>query len=244
MTWDSQYSAAREAPYMLLPGQSMPAEGETDNPGTGTTPHTTASATSNPSPDTSSHSSSSSSSSLSAGAIAGIVLGAVSFVAILCLMLFILGRNNVYKKWVSSSEDGCGNVNAPLRTARWALSNSVEAGAGSRCGKSECEGGVGELGLTPALGPSSATRTGFGSMDHHPGVPRSAIISTHESGDGQALETGHPSLARASQVLNQSPGPTHAGQKGQPYWIWDQSIQPHPYLPKKGPSELDGEPSR
>ncbi|KAL2850754.1 hypothetical protein BJY01DRAFT_245306 [Aspergillus pseudoustus] len=265
MTWESQYSAAREAPYMLLPGQSMPAEGETDSPGTGTTPHTTASPTSNPSPGTLPHSSSSS--SLGAGAIAGIAVGAVSFVVILCVLLFILGRNHVYRKWVSSSENGGnGSVNA-LRTARWALSTSADGGTGSGGGKSEGEGGFGgspggELGLTSAPGPGpvftssgSATGTGagtgFGSMDYPPSLSRSAMLSAQDSGYGQGFGTGHPSSVLTSQVLGQSPGLMQgmhqAGQQGQqqPYWIWDQSIQPHPYMPKKdAPSELDGEPSR
>ncbi|KAL2794370.1 hypothetical protein BJX66DRAFT_202041 [Aspergillus keveii] len=271
MSWDSQHSAALDSPYMLLPGQSMPAEGETNNPGTGTTPHTTGTATSNP--NTSSSSSSHSSSGLGAGAIAGIVISAVAFVVILCVLLFILGRNRVYKKWVSSSESGVGggSVNA-LRTAKWALSTSA-AGEGGKSEGGDAPGfgasPVGDLGMAPPPGPGSVisgagsaagtvtigtgtgTGTGFASLDYPPSLPRSAIFSTHESVYGQGFGAGH-----SSQALSQSPGlgpgqlqgMHHAGQQGQqqqPYWIWDQTIQPHPYMPKKeGPSELEGEPSR
>ncbi|KAL3487178.1 hypothetical protein BJX62DRAFT_10649 [Aspergillus germanicus] len=271
MSWDSQHSAALDSPYMLLPGQSMPAEGETNNPGTGTTPHTTGTATSDP--NTSSSSSSHSSSGLGAGAIAGIVIGAVAFVIILCVLLFILGRNRVYKKWVSSSESGVGggSVNA-LRTAKWALSTSA-AGEGGKSEGGDAPGvgasPVGDLGMAPPPGPGSVlsgagsatgtgtigtgtgTGTGFASLDYPPSLPRSAIFSAHESVYGQGFGTGH-----SSQTLSQSPGlgpgqlqeMHHAGQQAQqqqPYWIWDQSIQPHSYMAKKeGPSELEGEPSR
>jgi hypothetical protein len=194
-------------------------------------------------------------------------------VVILCVLLFILGRNRVYKKWVSSSESGVGggSVNA-LRTAKWALSTSA-AGEGGKIEGGDAPGfgasPVRNLGIAPPPGPGSvlsgagsATGTGTGtigtgtgtgtglvSLDYPPSLP--PIFSAHESVYGQGFGTGH-----SSQALSQSPGlgpgqlqeMHHTGQQGrqqQPYWIWDQSIQPHPYMPKKeGPSELEGEPPR
>lgn len=95
---------------MLVPGQTMPAEGEE--------PGSTSSSTSSPSATTSS-AGGSGASGLSGGAIAGIVVGIVAFVAILVALFFVLGRNRVYQKWMSS-QDG-----RQERTARWALwSNS------------------------------------------------------------------------------------------------------------------------
>lgn len=84
---------------MLVPGQSMPAEG--NRPGDES--------------DGSDENSGGGSSSLSGGSIAGIVVGAVAFVAILVALFFVLGRNRVYQKWMTS-QDG-----RTERTARWAL---------------------------------------------------------------------------------------------------------------------------
>ncbi|KAL5361195.1 hypothetical protein BJX96DRAFT_176012 [Aspergillus floccosus] len=106
MTWEAQYAKAKQYPYMLVPGQSMPAEG--DLPSTTSTSRPTTS-TAHP------HSSTSSGTHLSGGAIAGIVIGAVAFLVILVALLFTLGRNRVYKEWMSS-QDG-----RTERTARWAL---------------------------------------------------------------------------------------------------------------------------
>lgn len=87
---------------MLVPGQSMPAEGS--RPGDET--------------DGSDEDNGGGSSGLSGGAIAGIVVGAVAFVAILVALFFVLGRNRVYQKWMMS-QDGRNE-----RTARWALFNA------------------------------------------------------------------------------------------------------------------------
>lgn len=102
MTWEAQHDKAKNYPYMLVPGQSMPAEGQRpgdDNSGSG-------------------DDDGGGSSSLSGGAIAGIAVGAVAFVAILVALFFVLGRNRVYQKWMSS-EDGRNE-----RTARWAFFNA------------------------------------------------------------------------------------------------------------------------
>lgn len=113
MTWEEQNKYALDSPIQLVPGEPVPAEGS-DN--------------------TLSDSSSSSSSKLSGGAIAGIVVGAVAFVAILMTLFFVLGRNRVYKQWMSS-QDGRAE-----RTARWAFFNngtSAPATAPSEVRKSE-----------------------------------------------------------------------------------------------------------
>jgi len=113
MTWEEQNKYALDSPIQLVPGEPVPAEGN-DN--------------------TSSDSSSSLSSKLSGGAIAGIVVGAVAFVAILMALFFVLGRNRVYKQWMSS-QDGRAE-----RTARWAFFNnstSAPATASSEVRKSE-----------------------------------------------------------------------------------------------------------
>ncbi|KAL2867047.1 uncharacterized protein BJX67DRAFT_381369 [Aspergillus lucknowensis] len=255
MTWDSQYAATRNASYMLVPGQSMPAEGEsTSNSGTGTTPHTTSTSDGSTPGSSSSH-------SLGAGAIAGIVLGSVSFLIIMGALLFLLGRNHVYKKWVSSSEPG-GSSNA-LRTAKWALSTSSaksesegrgSGGGGGRDNSMVGFGGspVGEPlvpGPIPGYrlgGAMTGTGTGFTSMEYGSAatLPPLGIYSTHEGGHGLGgLGVSSPLSASQLQAHRQSQMQGTQGQHAQqPYWIWDQSIQPHHLIGKKGgPSELEGE---
>ncbi|KAE8395800.1 hypothetical protein BDV23DRAFT_81467 [Aspergillus alliaceus] len=102
MTWKHQHDKALKSPYQLEPWEHVPAEGET--PGS--------TSTSTPSAG------SSSGSHLSPGAIAGIVIGGVAFVGLLVALFFVMGRNQVYKKWMTS-QDGTTE-----RTARWALFNS------------------------------------------------------------------------------------------------------------------------
>ncbi|CAI7666388.1 uncharacterized protein N7487_008145 [Penicillium crustosum] len=109
-TWETQYAKALKYPYMLVPGQSMPAEGD----GSGSSGDDT-------SGNGSKH-------GLSSGAIAGIVVAGVVFVAILVALFFVLGRNRVYSQWMSS-QDG-----RTERTARWAMFNH---GEGHGNGKSE-----------------------------------------------------------------------------------------------------------
>ncbi|GAB1210952.1 hypothetical protein ATERTT37_000062 [Aspergillus terreus] len=107
MTWEAQYAKAKQYPYMLVPGQSMPAEGDL--------PASTSTSTAHPTTSAADGNSSSSGTHLSGGAIAGIVVGAVAFLVILVALFFTLGRNRVYKQWMSS-QDG-----RTERTARWAL---------------------------------------------------------------------------------------------------------------------------
>jgi hypothetical protein len=98
---------------MLVPGQSMPAEG-------------TEGGTSSTTSSTSSH-------VLSTGAIAGIVVAGVAFVAILVALFFVLGRQRVYNQWISS-QDGRNE-----RTARWALFGGQSAQSDPWSRKSELE---------------------------------------------------------------------------------------------------------
>ncbi|GLB09213.1 hypothetical protein AtubIFM57258_005125 [Aspergillus tubingensis] len=133
MTFESQYNRAKTYPYMLVPGQSIPAEGTI-------APTSTSTSTSSPS-----NTPSTSSPALSTGAIVGIVIGSVAFIAILGALFFLLGRNRVYRQWMSS-QDGRHE-----RTARWAAllspgqstgkggGNSAAGGGGQR--KSEMDGG-------------------------------------------------------------------------------------------------------
>ena len=114
MTWEAQYKKAKQYPYMLVPGQSPPAEGSQSgssssgsNSGSGSSPG-------------SDSGSKSGSSGLSKDAIAGIAVAVVAFVGILCALLFILGRNLVYRKWMSSHAD------SSERTSRWVLSDKGE----------------------------------------------------------------------------------------------------------------------
>ncbi|KAJ6088536.1 hypothetical protein N7486_009797 [Penicillium sp. IBT 16267x] len=99
-TWEAQYKRALTYPYMLLPGESMPAETSTSGSYSG------------------SSSSNSTQHGLSTGAIAGIAVSCVAFVAILIALFWTLGRNRIYQKW-RSSEAGRSE-----RTARWALFQS------------------------------------------------------------------------------------------------------------------------
>ncbi|RAL05139.1 uncharacterized protein BO80DRAFT_398712 [Aspergillus ibericus CBS 121593] len=112
MTWETQYEKAKSYPYMLVPGQSMPAEGTIPPTSSATS---TSTSTSTPSPSTSN-------SGLSTGAIVGIVIGIVAFVGLLGALFFVLGRNRVYKQWMSS-QDGRHE-----RTARWAALLSPSSG--------------------------------------------------------------------------------------------------------------------
>lgn len=110
MTWETQFEKAKSYPYMLVPGQSMPAEGDLP-------PSSSAS----PSPPASA---STSHAVLSKGAIAGIAVGAAAFVIILLALFFVLGRNGVYRQWMRSSAAGDDRAE---RTARWAFFNGAPA---------------------------------------------------------------------------------------------------------------------
>lgn len=107
-SWESQFQKALKYPYMLVPGQPAPAEG--DSP------------TSSPSASASASSTPEKKGGLGGGAIAGIVIGCVAFIAILGALFFVLGRNRVYRKWLTSEE---GNND---RTRKWAMSGGGGGG--------------------------------------------------------------------------------------------------------------------
>ncbi|KAJ5670574.1 uncharacterized protein N7477_005937 [Penicillium maclennaniae] len=107
-TFEEQYKRALVYPYMLVPGQSMPAEGSEG--GASSTTSTTSSGIT-----TSAAATGGGSHGLSTGALAGIVIASVAFVAILVALFFVLGRQRVYSQWMSS-QDG-----RTERTARWAM---------------------------------------------------------------------------------------------------------------------------
>ncbi|KGO37094.1 Cupredoxin [Penicillium expansum] len=181
-TWETQYSRALTYPYMLVPGQSMPAEGN----GSGSS-----------SDDTSGDNNSSGSKhGLSAGAIAGITVAAVVFVAILVALFFVLGRNRVYSQWMSS-EDG-----RTERTARWAMFNHGDQYAN---GKSETASSV----PTHRATPSDATAVS--SPDPNMRTLSPGVIVTSGPGSPSAQQ-GHwswnepPQRARTSAVATELEG--------------------------------------
>ncbi|KOS40225.1 hypothetical protein ACN38_g8910 [Penicillium nordicum] len=122
---------------MLVPGQSMPAEGG----GGGSSGNDTSGG----------DSSSPSKPGLSTGAIAGIAVAGVVFVAILVALFFVLGRNRVYSQWMSS-QDG-----RTERTARWAMFNHSEG-----YGKGKSEAGSSSV---PTHRPAHSDITAFSSPD-------------------------------------------------------------------------------
>ncbi|PWY92871.1 hypothetical protein BO70DRAFT_425522 [Aspergillus heteromorphus CBS 117.55] len=104
MTWQAQFNKAKIYPYMLVPGQSPPAEGSVPGAPTTSTSSTSTSTSTGSSTSTSSPSASNSKPTLSTGAIIGIALGSVAFLALLGALFFLLGRNRVYSQW--EGEDG------------------------------------------------------------------------------------------------------------------------------------------
>ncbi|PKX99978.1 hypothetical protein P168DRAFT_245119 [Aspergillus campestris IBT 28561] len=121
MTWETQNEKAKSYPYMLVPGEPMPAEGDLPP-----------SSSSSPSPDAAT-----SHAVLSKGAIAGIAVGAAAFVIILIALFFVLGRLGVYRQWMRSSAVGDDRAE---RTARWAFFHggpTTQSAATRSNGKSE-----------------------------------------------------------------------------------------------------------
>ncbi|KAL6237065.1 hypothetical protein BDW75DRAFT_249534 [Aspergillus navahoensis] len=237
-TWESQQKAALEAPYMLLPGQSMPAEGSNLNTGTTATRSSPSSTTDHHAPLYSSPSigTSSPSHTLSAGTIVGIAVGPVAFVVILCVLLFPLGWNRVYKQWLSQSHEETGGSTSSsknVRTARWVEAcTSAGVGVGADAVRNEGHGGsTGRSGNLSVHGPSpvhepaaAAARLGHGSR---PGTV---------TGAGTGVGTGFVSINHnLPQVLIPQ-------QQQQHYWSWVQSIQPFRLGGREGePTELEAD---
>ncbi|CBF76721.1 hypothetical protein AN4815.2 [Aspergillus nidulans FGSC A4] len=254
-TWESQRKAALEAPYMLLPGQSMPAEGS--NPNT----ETTATHLS-PSPSAGT-SSTSSPNALSGGAIAGIVVGSVAFLAILCSLLFLLGWNRVYKQWLSQGQEGsgdCASSSKNTRTVQW-VDSSTPAAIGVGVDSERSEGDRGSTGFPgslrahgssllhepaadgtmvglefgpgsrPGTAPGTGTGTGFVSVDHC--LP----LAPAQTGTSSIFDGGY---GISSPLGAQVPFPQQ--QQQQPHWNWDHSIHPFHLSGCRGePSELEAD---
>ncbi|KAJ5092474.1 hypothetical protein NUU61_007344 [Penicillium alfredii] len=144
-TFETQKEKALKYPYMLVPGQSMPAEGSGS---------TDSGSDSSPSPSASGNAGDSKSSGggggLSGGAIAGIAIACVAFVAILIALFFVLGRNRVYRQWMSS-QDG-----RTERTARWALFGSP---GDPHQRKSELDSNAAKHEVTSMVSPDPTQRT-------------------------------------------------------------------------------------
>ncbi|WEW57248.1 hypothetical protein PRK78_002713, partial [Emydomyces testavorans] len=177
MTWNAQYSKALKYPYMLVPGEAPPAEG---NGGQASPPAP-------PSPSPPHHSPSS---TLSSGAIAGLVVGCVSIVAILGALFFLLGRNRVYRKWLTS-EDG-SNSTSNEHTRRWAM--STERGWSTN-GHSEKDRTL----TTAAATTSHAAAAGYTPL------ASPAVSSSHFSSSGPYSP---PPLLHGSQPPTPAPGHT------------------------------------
>jgi hypothetical protein len=101
-TLDAQIQSAKDADFMLAPGEDIPTEASSTLSGT-TTPTSTPSASSTPA-----HSGGSS--KLSGGAIAGIVVGAVAFLAICAALFFFVGRTKSLKEVLERKD---ATVNRP-----------------------------------------------------------------------------------------------------------------------------------
>ncbi|RAL12176.1 uncharacterized protein BO97DRAFT_368807 [Aspergillus homomorphus CBS 101889] len=204
MTWEAQYEKAKTYPYMLVPGQSIPAEGSI--------PSSTSISSASPSASASS----SGSGGLSGGAIAGIVVGSVAFVGILGALFFVLGRNRVYQKWMSS-QDG-----RTERTARWASMLSPGHGAGDQSqgqghgrGKSDFDAGAG-------LGVGMMQTPGQPLQQQHQGQhPYADYVNAQSPGSG-AYATS-PDMAGSPQPQSQGG-----------HWSWDAQQQQQVY---QGPGQ-------
>ncbi|OJJ75515.1 hypothetical protein ASPBRDRAFT_37809 [Aspergillus brasiliensis CBS 101740] len=224
MTFESQYNRAKTYPYMLVPGQSIPAEG-TVSPTSTSTSISTSSPSNTPS---------SGSTSLSTGAIVGIVIGSVAFIAILGALFFLLGRNRVYQQWMSS-QDGRHE-----RTARWAaLLSPGQSTGGNTNTNSNAPGGGGGGGQRKSemdAGSAMVPQSEFGST----GVGAGGLSPPLQQGlwgwDGQQSpqqQQQQMQMQMGQQVggggVYQGP---HGQGQGQGQVMYEAMV--------RGPSELDG----
>ncbi|KAJ5376935.1 hypothetical protein N7509_013821 [Penicillium cosmopolitanum] len=186
-TFKTQYDKALDSPYMLVPGQSPPAEGSADS-GSGSS-------------SSSSNDSSGSGHGLSKGAIAGIAVAGVVFLGILVALFFLLGRNRVYKQWMSS-QDG-----RTERTARWALFNHPNGGpeVASNAGKPPMTDTTSVSSPDPGRYNTMSPPLGDGNSSYGPSSPR------HQSGHWSWDPSFNPRNARgpseleANNVIHQLP---------------------------------------
>lgn len=172
-TWENFYDKAKGMPYQLSPGEAPPVEGSSNGS------------------SSSDSSGSSSGTHLSGGAIAGIVVGVVAFVAILVLLFFVLGRNRVYRQWMSS-QDG-----RTERTAHWALWGGGGSAGTNR--KSDMDPRQGHMDdnpstATPMYSPETMQVGGmYSPYGNPPGSPPSQHLSGQSGwGWGQSLQPQQP----------------------------------------------------
>lgn len=107
----TQISLAKEADYMLLPGEPFPDEAIHSMSAMAETATTAVTVTATPTSSSQAEATTSAaaaakhhSSGLSGGAIAGIVIGAVAALAILAALFFLLGRTKTMKKRLDDRE--------------------------------------------------------------------------------------------------------------------------------------------
>lgn len=162
----------------------MPAEGEDSSSSSSSGSSSSSTAGSTP------HSSSGGN-GLSKGAIAGIVVACVAFVAILGALFFVLGRNRVYRQWMSS-QDGRNE-----RTTRWALFNGASADPYHRS----------ELDSNATPKPPATEITSISSPDHTTHTFSTGNPSSLYGASSPQQESGHWGWD-ASQHSRANRGPT------------------------------------
>jgi hypothetical protein len=100
--------AAGDAPFMVLPGEPIPAEGSSSLSATSSTAPTS-SPTSSPAPSHGVH--------IGGGAIAGIVVGAVAFLILAAALFFFIGRTKSLKEMMHRKD---ATVSRPMsETTHW-----------------------------------------------------------------------------------------------------------------------------
>jgi hypothetical protein len=180
---------------MLVPGESMPAEGGGSSSDSG-----------------SNDSSSSSKHGLSAGAIAGIAIAGAVFIGILVALFFVLGRNRVYAQWMSS-QDG-----RTERTARWALFNHddrTEYSTGHR--KSEVSSSVAKAGhvdLSAMSSPDPTVRTFSPGTENISRGGSPAAQQGHWSWNEPSVRSSRPDVPTELEghpIIWEAPGSTPGG---------------------------------
>lgn len=178
---------------MLVPGQSMPAEGST-------------STTNSPS--------SSSGAGLSYGAIAGVTVSSVVFVGILVLLFFVLDRNRVYSRWMSW-QDGRNE-----RTARWAMGigTATDAGVDTRNGVGR---GVNPWSRGSELDTDGVKSppTDIASVRVNEGMGMG--VGSQESGQGMTSSFMEGPSSSGYAVLPPYQASVHGHGYGQGHWSWD-----------------------
>lgn len=139
--------------------------------------------------------------SLSKGAIAGIVVAGVAFLVILVALFFLLGRNRVYKQWMSS-QDG-----RTERTARWALFNHPNGGpeSASNAGKPAMTDTTSVSSPDPGRYNTMSPSLGDANSSYGPASPRQP--SGHWSWDPSFNPRNNrgPSELEANNIIHQLP---------------------------------------